>query len=220
MSSTSRYYCSHCRLNVIHGFPLDVLVFMNGMPPSANVTVQNFFHDAHTGRTDSMLGDSLFEFVLSCPVDRLFTLHLNAVSPPCFHLRYPIHNTRKQPWSSLVLETYVVNDHRVSQYYISHDMEKDLEAKGESPPVRSDTTEGYIDFPRAPTAMGRFIDSFKRNPNARVTPEVVDSDGKALADQPPAEPALAMKLKPRHLQMIAIGGSIGTIRLQEDFGHR
>jgi amino acid transporter len=90
-------------------------------------------------------------------------------------------------------------------------MEKDIEAKGESPTLRPDMTEGNVELPRAPTAIGRFVDSFKRNPNARVTPEVVDADGKPLPDQPPAEPALAMKLKPRHLQMIAIGGSIGTI---------
>lgn len=89
-------------------------------------------------------------------------------------------------------------------------MEKDIEAKGESPALRPDTTEGNVELPRAPTAFGRFIDSFRENPNARVTPEIVDADGKPLPDQPPAEPALAMKLKPRHLQMIAIGGSIGT----------
>ena len=52
--------------------------------------------------------------------------------------------------------------------------------------------------------------SFKRNPNARVVTEATDSEGRPLKDQPPAEPALAMKLKERHLQMIAIGGSIGT----------
>jgi amino acid transporter len=40
--------------------------------------------------------------------------------------------------------------------------------------------------------------------------EATDAEGKPLPDQPPAEPALAMKLKDRHLQMIAIGGSIGT----------
>jgi amino acid transporter len=70
--------------------------------------------------------------------------------------------------------------------------------------------EGKVGFVPSATAFGRFIDSFKRNPNARVTPLAVDAEGKPLADQPPAEPALAMKLKPRHLQMIAIGGSIGT----------
>ena len=52
-------------------------------------------------------------------------------------------------------------------------------------------------------------DSFKRNNNARMVTEATDSEGRPLEDQPPAEPALAMKLKGRHLQMIAIGGSIG-----------
>ena len=56
--------------------------------------------------------------------------------------------------------------------------------------------------------------SFKRNPNARVVQEATDAEGRPLKDQPPAEPALAMKLKQRHLQMIAIGGSIGTLCLQ------
>jgi len=53
------------------------------------------------------------------------------------------------------------------------------------------------------------VNSFKRNPNARVVTEATDVEGRPLPDQPPAEPALAMKLKQRHLQMIAIGGSIG-----------
>jgi len=90
-------------------------------------------------------------------------------------------------------------------------MEKDIEATGGSPSgSSSDLSQGKIEFPRAPTAYGRFIDSFKRNPNARVTTEAIDADGRPLPDQPPAEPALAMKLKQRHLQMIAIGGSIGS----------
>ena len=90
-------------------------------------------------------------------------------------------------------------------------MEKDIEARGGSPTSSSsDLAQGKVEFPRAPTAYGRFIDSFKRNPNARVTTEAIDADGRPLPDQPPAEPALAMKLKERHLQMIAIGGSIGS----------
>jgi yeast amino acid transporter len=64
------------------------------------------------------------------------------------------------------------------------------------------------------TRWGRFTDSFKRNPNARVVTEAVDAEGKPLTDQPPAEPALSMELKNRHLQMIAIGGSIGTSYIQ------
>lgn len=59
------------------------------------------------------------------------------------------------------------------------------------------------------TKMSRFVDSFRRNKNARMVTELVDDDGKPLEDQEPAQPALAMSLKPRHLQMIAIGGSIG-----------
>lgn len=69
---------------------------------------------------------------------------------------------------------------------------------------------GEAEHARPPNHFHRFIDSFKRNPNARVVTEVVDDEGKRLDDQPVAEPALAMKLKPRHIQMIAIGGSIGT----------
>jgi amino acid transporter len=89
-------------------------------------------------------------------------------------------------------------------------MEKDLEAGAESLSPRLDVSHGKVELQQAPTAFGRFVDSFKRNPNARVTTEVVDADGKPLPNQTPAEPALAMKLKARHLQMIAIGGSIGS----------
>jgi amino acid transporter len=90
-------------------------------------------------------------------------------------------------------------------------MEKDIEKS-----VVASTYDGSHDQlgssveTKQGTKFTRFVDSFKRNPNARMVTELTDAEGKALPDQPPAEPALAMSLKGRHLQMIAIGGSIGN----------
>ncbi|CAL3962913.1 unnamed protein product [Diplocarpon coronariae] len=94
------------------------------------------------------------------------------------------------------------------------DRHGDLEKTGycsDSSPVRNaKAQEGSVSTHKDGFFSAFKPHSFKRNHNARMVTEVTDLEGRPLADQPPAEPALAMKLKERHLQMIAIGGSIGT----------
>ncbi|KAI9765855.1 MAG: glyceraldehyde-3-phosphate dehydrogenase 1 [Geoglossum simile] len=79
------------------------------------------------------------------------------------------------------------------------------------PPVYGEEGEGN-GHRSLPT---RFLDSFKRDPAQHATPRgsiggdgrIFDLEGAAAAT---ASSPLARKLKGRHLQMIAIGGSIGT----------
>ncbi|QSZ30950.1 hypothetical protein DSL72_000509 [Monilinia vaccinii-corymbosi] len=74
-------------------------------------------------------------------------------------------------------------------------------------------TPAYAQDTKAPWAT-RFVDSFKRDPNAAVVKPIqgegVEGFDHRAAAEATANSALARKLKPRHLQMIAIGGSIGT----------
>lgn len=62
----------------------------------------------------------------------------------------------------------------------------------------------------------RVLDSFKRDPNSSMTPKgSLGADGTVYdVEQAAANTAnspLARRLKGRHLQMIAIGGSIGRL---------
>ncbi|KAK6614848.1 General amino-acid permease GAP1 [Botrytis cinerea] len=91
-----------------------------------------------------------------------------------------------------------------------------------NPPLTTTHTgsrEAYMADTKAPWST-RFVDSFKRDPNAAVTKpsqrgldglesNVSGFDHRAAAEAT-ANSGLARELKPRHLQMIAIGGSIGT----------
>ncbi len=88
--------------------------------------------------------------------------------------------------------------------------EKNLssDASSPSPPMYGEYEVTRGSLPK------RFMDSFKRDPNAHATPKgAVGADGKVFdvesAAQNTADSPLARKLKGRHLQMIAIGGSIG-----------
>lgn len=75
---------------------------------------------------------------------------------------------------------------------------------------------GYEEAPR-PSLARRFIDSFKPDPNVRAAREIQSEGGGKVYDVEAAAAAtaqspLARKLKGRHLQMIAIGGSIGKAK--------
>lgn len=89
-------------------------------------------------------------------------------------------------------------------------MAKDSFSNGSrSPPLYGESEHHQASLGR------RFIDSFKRDPAAHATPRgTVGANGKVFdvesAAAATADSPLARRLKGRHLQMIAIGGSIGT----------
>lgn len=74
-----------------------------------------------------------------------------------------------------------------------------------------------VDRHRRPSLSQRIVDSFKRDPNRRSTNPDINSTGRNGALDPhmavlaTANTSLARKLKGRHLQMIAIGGSVGEL---------
>jgi hypothetical protein len=94
------------------------------------------------------------------------------------------------------------------------DPEKNVKGTGEVQGESPERAE-WDPAPREPWTR-RFIDSFKRDPNAAITNESQrkvahgEFDHKAAAERT-ANSGLAHKLKARHMQMIAIGGSIGEL---------
>ncbi|KAL1304970.1 hypothetical protein AAFC00_003876 [Neodothiora populina] len=92
----------------------------------------------------------------------------------------------------------------------------DIEKAGPSSPYTGED-HGAVEYGQSTSYKGsfatRFVDSFKRDPNAHATPKGA-AEGKTFdvetAVAATADTGLARSLKGRHLQMIAIGGSIGT----------
>ncbi|EON97241.1 putative general amino-acid permease gap1 protein [Phaeoacremonium minimum UCRPA7] len=101
-------------------------------------------------------------------------------------------------------------------------LKEDSLAHGSSYSMR----EPVYDIPRRPGAVQRWLDTFRRDPTQRITPKgIIGDDGIPMHMRDPhgghyydiraanirtANSGLLRELKGRHLQMIAIGGSIGT----------
>lgn len=92
-----------------------------------------------------------------------------------------------------------------------HDAEKAIPSNGNG--AATDSSVAYASEGQRGPWSRRFVDSFKRDPNAHVTKSSERAVTKGFdhegAAQATANSGLSRKLQGRHLQMIAIGGSIG-----------
>jgi hypothetical protein len=110
-----------------------------------------------------------------------------------------------------------MNDIEKNNVYVKDQAPSPDYSSNTAEPNYEETTEVRQPYSR------RIWDSFKRDPNLSVTPKgTVGADGRVFnpdnAALATANSPLARKLKGRHLQMIAIGGSIGEYTLNRSYG--
>jgi amino acid transporter len=98
--------------------------------------------------------------------------------------------------------------------------DQDPEKDGGSSPKNGDDQPvfDHVDEQQKGPILTRFVSSFQRDPNTNITHALRAEDGgfdHEGAAQRTANSGLVRKLKGRHLQMIAIGGSIGEFNANQ-----